>query len=315
MTLFWSKQERIRPSLVLEALQNDKPIYCFGLGSNMLRSKVEDRNIEGDACKIEILRMEPGYIKNHRLTFRHAGFPPMEPCFGTLQPTPDETIQNDNDVNDNKRRYRKNECHGALIQLTSTNYELLMGSEGVGTKARSQSKYQETIVTVIPYQRDDDDEEKDGVQAVALQSREQLSFEPYPSLRYMTLLRDGAKELGLHESYQDFLNNYPIQHSIPTPVKALAGLNLIFVLLTAFVLRFRAPSELQSWFVYRIERYLYPISPLLNHVLTSIVLFPGAITGLVSIIALEATGTTPPVVKRVIAMIKGKKKKHHEKTS
>ena len=87
---------------------------------------------------------------------------------------------------------------------------------------------------------------------------------------------------------------------------------MIFVLVTAFGLRIRALSELQSWFIFRLDRYLHPVSPLLNHLLTSIVLLPGAIAGLVSIIVLESTGTTPPVVKRVIAIIKGKKKKPHE---
>jgi hypothetical protein len=56
---------------------DDEPtIYYFGIGSNMLRSKVESRGVNG--TKIELLDMEPAYDKNYRLAFNMKGFPPLE---------------------------------------------------------------------------------------------------------------------------------------------------------------------------------------------------------------------------------------------
>ena len=42
-----------RPRLVTESLEKGKPIYYFGLGSNMSRKKIENRAIKGGKIEIE----------------------------------------------------------------------------------------------------------------------------------------------------------------------------------------------------------------------------------------------------------------------
>ena len=86
-----------RPDLVLDALEHNKPVYYFGVGSNLSRKKLENRSICGK--KISILSMEPCIIPNHRLAFNTRGFPPLEPAMGSLEPLPSfyETIHNHDD--------------------------------------------------------------------------------------------------------------------------------------------------------------------------------------------------------------------------
>jgi hypothetical protein len=55
-------------------------LYYFGIGSNMLRSKIENRGFNG--TPIEIMEMEPAVVKGHRLAFNMRGFPPLEPAMG-----------------------------------------------------------------------------------------------------------------------------------------------------------------------------------------------------------------------------------------
>ena len=87
----------VRPDLVLDALEHDKPLYYFGVGSNLSRKKLEGRSICGK--KIHVLSMEPCIIPNHRLAFNTRGFPPLEPAMGSLEPLPSfyETVRNNGD--------------------------------------------------------------------------------------------------------------------------------------------------------------------------------------------------------------------------
>ena len=186
-----------RPRLVQDALDNNKSVYYFGLGSNMSREKLEGRSPDGQLIKIQ--RMEPAVVPNHRLAFNLKGFPPLEPGMGSLEP-----VESSNKA---LLKYKANECHGALVKLSAQNYERVMRSEGVGTGSAQQG-YDEVVVTAIPYNR-----WRKPVQAVALRARShvRLSQDPCPSRRYMKILRQGAQELGLKEEYQHFLRDHPVQ--------------------------------------------------------------------------------------------------------
>ena len=87
----------VRPDLVLDALEHNKQLYYFGVGSNLSRKKLEGRSICGK--KIHVLSMEPCIIPNHRLAFNTRGFPPLEPAMGSLEPLPSfyETVRNNGD--------------------------------------------------------------------------------------------------------------------------------------------------------------------------------------------------------------------------
>jgi hypothetical protein len=126
-----------RPALVQEELEKKKKhddetvvLYYFGLGSNMLRSKFENRGVNGS--KIEILSMEPAVVPNHRLSFNLRGFLPLEPGMGSLEPVVDSSSSQP------LHAYAQPECHGALIALTVENYEKVMRSEGVGDMSTGQ---------------------------------------------------------------------------------------------------------------------------------------------------------------------------------
>uniref|UniRef100_A0A7S1DD76 Uncharacterized protein n=1 Tax=Cyclophora tenuis TaxID=216820 RepID=A0A7S1DD76_CYCTE len=119
------------------------------------------------------------------------------------------------------------------------------------------------------------------------------------------MLRKGAEELGLDPCYRDFLKNYPSQPSLPPLVRAVAACNFMMILLTAFVWKKRVFANIQRWFIFRVEHYLYPLSPLLSHTLTGLILLPGSLFGMVALFVMQVTGTTPPVIQRIISMMNG----------
>ena len=84
-----------RPSMLTSAAPGDV-VHYFGVGSNMLRSKIVSRGINGSS--IEVLEMRPALVRGHRLAFNMRGLPPLEPGMGGIEESPAE------------------ECHGALCQ-------------------------------------------------------------------------------------------------------------------------------------------------------------------------------------------------------
>jgi hypothetical protein len=227
-----------RPPLVQEALKNNRPLYYFGLGSNMLRSKLENRGADGS--KIEVESIEPAIIPNHRLSFNMRGFPPLEPGMGSLEPCSNSSTRP-------LLAYEKDECHGALVLLTAENYSKVMASEGVSPNVTNPG-YEEVVVMAVPY-----DTSKPPVQAVALRARShiRLAFDPSPSARYMKILREGAAELNLKPCYQEYLNNHPVQ-LVPFWLKKVAQYNLIFTFTFSGVTKWKGPSKLQSFLVFRV---------------------------------------------------------------
>lgn len=163
----------LRPS-VLKSAAPDDIVHYFGVGSNMLRSKLTQRGINGTA--IEVVTMRPAVVKGHRLAFNMRGFPPLEPGMGALEPAEDGA------------------CHGALCEMTRSEYEKVWASEG---GAQPNPGYEEVVVEALPYGADS------AVPAIALRAREhaRLAFDAPPSARYMRMLVDGATELGLSPAY------------------------------------------------------------------------------------------------------------------
>jgi len=76
---------RLLPSRPSYATEATGPLYYFGVGSNMLRSKVESRGLNGS--KIEVISMQPAVVCNHRLAFNMRAFPPLEPAMGGIEPS------------------------------------------------------------------------------------------------------------------------------------------------------------------------------------------------------------------------------------
>lgn len=299
--------------------QSPPIIYYFGLGSNMLRSKLENRgngfggsnmtttnattsnSTESTSVtnKIEIISMEAAYIKNYRLSFNLRGFCPLEPGMGSLEP-----IDDDDSSSKPLHTYEEPECHGALIALTLDNYERVMRSEGVGPNVTNPG-YEEIVITAIPYNTS-----RVPVTAVALRARPhvRLRQDPSPSQRYMDILRQGAAELQLRSSYQTYLQTHPVQETPPW-LQKLAVYNLICTMTISSKLKWRGLSKLQSFLLYkvyipcglpRIMKWQRTISNLCM----GGILFPGACFGrMLQLYCTLFKKTHSPMMQRFISMM------------
>jgi len=286
----------IRPKLIQDAFDKNKPIYYFGLGSNMSRKKLENRGING--TKIEVKSFEAAVVPNYRLAFNMRGFPPLEPGMGSLEPT--SCSINDEISSKPLLAYHEQECHGALALLTPENYEKVARSEGI--TGNLDQGYDEIIVEAFPYNK------RKPVQAVAFRARShvRLAQDPSPSKRYMNILREGAEELGLKPCYQEFLAKHPVQN-VGKFQKQLAIYNLVFTIKMRGKRRF---STANTPFIVELQRKLLsavylPSSSLSNSVLhflsqwlTNLILFPGAFVGFIMYLIMEKNGSTPPMLKR-----------------
>jgi hypothetical protein len=285
-----SKKFLERPTYVVDRLAHKKTMYYFGIGSNMLRSKLENRGL--NASKIDLIDMEPGYVPNYRLAFNMRGFAPLEPGMGSLEP-----------INGSRPllAYEKPECHGALVTLTAENYEKVMASEGVSFN-QTNPGYEEIVVTVIPY-----DTRKAPVEAIALRARPhvRLRKDPCPSERYMSILREGAKELGLLPSYQEYLNQHPTQF-VPVWLRKIAIHNFIATFMISTLLKWRGLSRAQSLLLFAV--YVPSNAPRivtsLSHLASSFILLPGAIFGaLIQFYFTAFNKQPPPFVNRFITLL------------
>ena len=295
--LWFSKQVQlpVRPDLVQEALEKGEPLYYFAMGSNLSRKKLENRGSNG--TQIELLSMEAGYVPNYRLAFNLKGFPPIEPGMGALEPI-DESSSNTTSSSSSRPllKYTGNECHGALVRLTPENYEKVMKSEGVNG-AKTQA-YDEIVVNVHPYRIP-----STSVKAISLRARDhaRLGKDACPSLRYMTILREGAQELGLKPCYQKFLAEHPTQKIMPHWLKKIAFYNLVFTASLSFRWKFRLWSRIQSFLLYQF--YIDPNSHWSTDALTTVILLPGSLMGLVYYQFLKKNGAMSPFIERFKSLL------------
>lgn len=306
-----------RPALVQQALKRNETLYYFGLGSNMLRSKLESRGVNN--TKIEILDMQPAIVRGHRLAFNLRGFLPLEPGMGSLEPvTPVVGVESETEVSSASsatskplHAFEKPECHGALVHLTADNYVRLMQSEGVNapnpnsTQPQQQQQppgYEEIVVTAHPY-----DSRRPAVQAIALRARPhvRLSQDPCPSARYMAILKQGAAELQLQDNYQHFLREHPV-HQIPQWLKRMALFNFIWNLTVSVWLKWRGLSKFQNWLLWRfyVPSTRSSVRLWASHFTTAIILSPGALLGVLYKGCLRITKKElPPMIQRFTALL------------
>lgn len=299
-----------RPQIVQDAFKHNTSLYYFGLGSNMLREKVVGRSSDGQG-DILIEEFQAAVVHGHRLAFNLRGFPPLEPGMGSLEPLYVNDNENKNGDNKSKTKQPKNskallsyhspECHGALIKLTPTQYERVMKSEGIGSK---RSGYEEIVVTAVPYNTS-----QPSVQAVVLRARPHVRMQkdPSPSLRYMTILRQGAAELQLKPCYQEFLAAHPVQKT-PLWMKRLALQNLIFTFSVGQLLNnWRGLSRLQSWLLFRVyvNSSEGKVRCAVSNALMAAILLPGALAGMMLTTMNKWRGKEPsPFLLRMSALLK-----------
>ncbi|KAL7524985.1 hypothetical protein ACHAXR_000804, partial [Thalassiosira sp. AJA248-18] len=272
---------------ILDALANNEDIYYFGVGSNLSRERLENRSVCGKM--IHPISMEPCIIHNCRLAFNLVGAPPLEPAFGSLEP-----LRSDSEP---VVAYGEKECHGALIKLSAHDYSLVHRSEG-GDMGKLCG-YEEIIVICVPYDRT-----KTPVKAVAFRVREHRRTggqDPCPSKRYMDILRQGAAELGLEDSYQQWLKDHPVQHT--SKFTAAVGIHsTLFTFAIADRCHMHWFLNIQNMLLYRV--LVLPTMPIWKQIAGEIaavfLMFPTACLGFVSRRFLEYSGLMSPEMKKWI---------------
>jgi len=301
------QSQPIRPKLVLDAIANNKPLYYFGVGSNLSRKKLEERSICGK--KINPLSFEPCVIPHHRLAFNLRAFPPLEPAMGSLEPLPSFYNKDDSSEKVDKNRrsvslplksYEREECHGALIKLSTEDYEKVYKSEGGGQGL--MQGYEEYIVRCVPY-----DKSKRPVQAVAFRVRDhaRLSNDPCPSQRYMNIIKEGANELGLKPCYLKWLEEHPVQGKPSRLLKFIAINNMVFIVTSSMLLKFRLISYIQTQLLFKV--YVPSTEPrwkqIVGEILSGMIMLPTALVGAVLRGILATTGKMPPGFQKMIASL------------
>lgn len=261
--------QQLRPSQIQIALDGNERIFYFGVGSNMLKSKVINRGLNGSSIKIE--SFGPAVVDNHRLAFNMRGFPPIEPAMGGIEPCEGTS------------------CHGALMEMEAVEYQKLWLSEGGG---QPQPGYQEIIVDATPYGS------TEKVQAIALQAAQhtRLVSDAPPSKRYMGIILSGAQELNLVPEYIRKLNT-TITAQPSAPLTWLTKQHMHF---TGLMFRlkwrwmFRGISKL-LWTVYASPQRPLPIV-VLSEMAMGLILLPGAVLGTIIEACYKAKGQRPPSI-------------------
>ena len=148
-------------------------VKYFAYGSNLAESVREGRR------GLSPLSTEAGFVRDHRLAFNVPGFAPTEPAFASIAPANGE------------------ECHGGVYELSVNDWLRLCASEGV------PFGYRVVEVEVQQYAGG-------SVSAWTLEAGlPSFMGDLQPSERYLSLIRDGAKELGLTRAWQEKLAAVP----------------------------------------------------------------------------------------------------------
>ena len=196
-----------------------------------------------------------------------------------------------------------------LVQSTNSSIDTnSTSSNSKKNKKASLPGYEEVVVTAIPYNTS-----HPPVTAIALRAREHVRLEKdaRPSIRYMNLLKEGAAELQLKDSYQQFLQQHPVQH-VPTYLRKAAINNFIFlsaISANAFSgnPRRRWISKVQSWLLFRVyvrsidaPVILYKIS----EIMSALILLPGAVIGVIYRFYMHITKKElSPMMQRFVTLL------------
>ena len=264
--LFSAMTTADRPSLV----RGQSTIHYFGVGSNMLRSKLASRGADGP---IELQHFGPAVVRGYRLGFNFKGFAPLEPGIGSLEPA-----------------RAADEVHGALATMSAYDYERLWRSEGGG---QLRPEYEEVAVVATPYGS------SQSVHAIALRARphSRLTSDACPSERYLQIILDGAKELGLEPSYIRKLQAQRTQ--VVPPAQRKLAVHYLFFVAACFHFRLRwAVRALSStlWWAYVPSTSESRLRRAVGATATTLLLAPGAVLGSLVRLFMWAFCIAPPPI-------------------
>ena len=269
LILSGAKAVTLRPA-VQEASGGGEHVYYLGVGSNLLKSKLVNRGLNG--TKIDVLSFEPAIVYDHRLAFNMKGFPFIESAMGGIEPCVNQ------------------QCHGSLAKLTLAEYEKVWASEG---GLRPNPGYMELVIDAYPYNS------TVPVKAIVLRTapHRRLSKDAAPSERYLNIIKQGAKELGLHEEYQ-----LKLSQIIPEKVSPIIRTVFNYNSILSAILTKHTPINRYAFFI---ADLLWPIyTPPTSHVihrfisqfLSMIIMTPGMCLGFVCKLAYTVRGKKPPSI-------------------
>lgn len=175
-----SKQQK--EHTVQYAKSNEHFTWYFAYGANMNAGVLQKRR------GVEPLEKVGARLPSYKLDFTHQGIAFKEPAFASVTP-----------IQENQQF---SEVHGVLYRLKAADYAKVLKAEGVHTCC---PHYSTVEVIVHTY-----DGRQIWAHVLVTLSPQQGAV---PSLRYLQLLRDGAKENNLDKDYQDYLQNLPAQES------------------------------------------------------------------------------------------------------
>lgn len=162
------------------AAGDDLAVWYFAYGSNLSPEKRRRR------AGISELDTRPARVAGWRLAFDMPGIPPAEPSMANLRSADGEAV------------------HGVLIKMSTADFAALTASEG------GAHFYEVCELVAESY-----DGERILARAFVASERRRRSHERPPSLRYMRLLREGAREAGLDAAYCAFLDALPTSEASP----------------------------------------------------------------------------------------------------
>ncbi|KAK4182317.1 hypothetical protein QBC35DRAFT_510212 [Podospora australis] len=173
-----------------EPSQNGKPAWYFGYGSNMVTSVMRSRGTELLEVKAVCV---PGYI----LTFDVFGLPYAEPAMASIAKYRTPSVSGGPDSEITKLGIPP-DVHGVAYLLSRADIQKLIASEGGGVA------YREITISGIPLEGMDE-----SISMITLIAKYPRRPNAAPSLRYLTLLRQGAEENKLPHQYRDYLESIP----------------------------------------------------------------------------------------------------------
>ena len=154
--------------------QAEEDIWNFAIGSNMHPDKLKGR------ANLVIKESFPAKLKGWRLAFNLQGISWLEPSMAGVEPDPEETV------------------HGVLVRLSSEDFAKLVQSEGGDQSYAREAVEVETYCGKV----------QKAFVFRALDARKLPQDRP-PTLRYLELIRTGARLNGLDPGYIEKLDALP----------------------------------------------------------------------------------------------------------
>lgn len=172
--IFSARKPQSTPENFMEAFY-----WYFGYGSNLNSGTFLDRR------GIRPLDQKRMIVPGWKLNFEVAGLPYVEPGFCSIDTLTDDDL---------KRDIRRPTLQGIAYLVTANDYRHIIADEG------GDSSYRQILLEAF------DPLTNTSEQVWSLQATAPRKW-CQPSLRYITLIREGAKEHGFPKDYLDYLES------------------------------------------------------------------------------------------------------------